>query len=1174
MSDRDHDDPHSTATAQNPGGSRDSGDAGDAGGHSGHGDTSDHSDPAKPGAPADTTPQRSLFGYPLILPDPHDVRLRLAVVTTSLHVLGQVAFNFNLSIAQILVSLAAAATVEFTVTFVRRRQIVWPASALLTGNSVALILRSPGTEHGDWWSLRGWQIFAATSALAILSKYLIRWKGQHIFNPSNFLLVLVFLALGQQRADPQILWWGPWSLGLVLGFAVILAGSVAVTMQVGQMRTALAFWVPFTGLISIITLSGHAITTNWHVGPLTGWSYWLTLVVSPEVLVFLFYMITDPKASPRTREGKVIFGFAIALASALFVSTQTGEFGTKVGILAGLVVVCPFVPLIDARVEALLPPTDLRRTSGVGSATGRRIVAPRFTVPGRVLGRTVAIATSALLITGGVVFALGSQESSDLVAAPGLAALGRRSEVATEQASLPKVTLDGAAARSAFRLTPEAAAHITADTVLDLQLEARAFAHLDGRLLSAGLAGTRLTTMERAVRELAKTPTAPRPVEITYTFSSASVTVFKADGGPQTPPELAVRLKGEATGVKGSVPFDQWFVLTRVEDVYLVSGAFDSDRRPVDPAPLDSRLTGINPPSAKGDTPVADDLQPASPTELAGLSFTDRATEMGLSLPHSRYGLSEGQDFKIGGAAVADIDSDDLPDVLLTRVGYPDVLFHNDGGSFTDITVAAGLSPVATDTARSGGSTAAVFADLNGDGHPDLIKLGTSMSGNRLYLNNGNGTFSDHTVEWGLPLGEAGTTAQASLPVGLAVSDFDHDGNLDVLLLSAEPQRIHSTLTVNKVPPADACEPAARTLVDSLEPAPSATMLLRNTGGRFENATDRLGVDPSRISAAAAHFVDLDGDGWDDLVISGDSCTSKLLLNSHGAFVDRTAGSGVDLVPQATGIGVVDADHDGRLDLFLGGAWYRAASGRCTNPLRGYACSPNHLLIAKPDGGYADHAADFGVRASGWTWGVGVADLNNDSFEDLFTTTGIRSAGMLSQRSGSKDAARFDWNHTDDRAWGGAADAPFRHIDREAFSPADVLAARGRAVIGADFDRDGRMDLLVVNSSGRPALLMNTTANGNHWLGIELRDERSHNRAAVGAMVSLTLPDGRALIRQVGVEQSYQGGGPAAVHFGLGDLATVAEVTVRWPDGSVDRIGQPRVDEWNTVSRGPKGRRD
>src|SRR6476469_7785610 len=140
--------------------------------------------------------------YPVLLPKLSDPRLHLAAVITTLQVLGQVEFHFRVSIAQILISLLTCAVLEVAITFRKQRILMWPASAMLTGNGVAFILRVPGTHHGDWWSVRGWWIFMGTAAVALLSKYVIKWRGGHVFNPSNFGLVLCFVVLGRNRAEP------------------------------------------------------------------------------------------------------------------------------------------------------------------------------------------------------------------------------------------------------------------------------------------------------------------------------------------------------------------------------------------------------------------------------------------------------------------------------------------------------------------------------------------------------------------------------------------------------------------------------------------------------------------------------------------------------------------------------------------------------------------------------------------------------------------------------------------------------------------------------------------------------------------------------------------------------------------------------------------------------------
>ncbi len=131
-----------------------------------------------------------LFGraYPVILPSLRDPRLHVAAVLLTLQALGQTVLGFRLSIAQILACLAAGALIEFVVAFFKDKIILWPASGLLTGNSTAFILRVPGTLHGQWWSTNGVWIFVGVVAIGMASKYLIRWRGRHIFNPSNVAL--------------------------------------------------------------------------------------------------------------------------------------------------------------------------------------------------------------------------------------------------------------------------------------------------------------------------------------------------------------------------------------------------------------------------------------------------------------------------------------------------------------------------------------------------------------------------------------------------------------------------------------------------------------------------------------------------------------------------------------------------------------------------------------------------------------------------------------------------------------------------------------------------------------------------------------------------------------------------------------------------------------------------
>ena len=286
--------------------------------------------------------------------------MHLATVIVSLQVLGQTAFGFQLSIAQILVSLLTCAVLEVALVVRRQRVLMWPASALLTGNGVAFVLRVPGTEHGDWWSLRGWWIFAGTAAVALLSKYVIVFRGRHIFNPSNFGLVLCFLLLGPARANPLDLWWGPMSAWMALALAIIVVGGLAILSRLRLLEIAVFFWIAFAAGVAVLAATGHAMAARWHLGPITGWEFWRVLVFSPEILVFLFFMITDPKTIPAGRSGRRLYAVGIGLLATLLIAPQTTEFATKVAVLSALALACAARPageILSAKVR-------LRRTPG------------------------------------------------------------------------------------------------------------------------------------------------------------------------------------------------------------------------------------------------------------------------------------------------------------------------------------------------------------------------------------------------------------------------------------------------------------------------------------------------------------------------------------------------------------------------------------------------------------------------------------------------------------------------------------------------------------------------------------------------------------------------------------------------------------------------------------------
>ena len=290
--------------------------------------------------------------YPVTLPNIRDPRLQVAAVIVTIHVLGQVALGFHVSVPQILAAILTCAVIEVVLTFRRHRELVWPASAMLTGSGVALILRVPSTPRGDHWTTHAWYVFAAVAGVSLLTKYVIRYRGSHLFNPSNLGLVAAFLLLGSTRVEPLDFWWSPLDAPMIAAYAVILVGGVLITRRLDLLVPATIFWVVLAGGVGLVALSGHCMVARWAFAPVCGFDFWRVIVTSPEVLIFLFFMLTDPKTVPPGRVGRMLFALVLAIVATVLIAPQTNEFGTKVALLGSLVIMCAARPLLERLVRS------------------------------------------------------------------------------------------------------------------------------------------------------------------------------------------------------------------------------------------------------------------------------------------------------------------------------------------------------------------------------------------------------------------------------------------------------------------------------------------------------------------------------------------------------------------------------------------------------------------------------------------------------------------------------------------------------------------------------------------------------------------------------------------------------------------------------------------------------
>ena len=426
--------------------------------------------------------------YPLILPNIRDPRLHVAAVIITIHVIGLVWLDFRVSVPQILAAILACAVLEVALTFRQSRAFVWPASAMLTGSGVALILRVVGTPANDPWNTYAWSWFAVIAGLSLLTKYVIRYRGSHVFNPSNIGLVVAFIVLGPTRVEPLDFWWAPLNGWMIAAYAVIITGGVLITRRLSLLGMAASFWITLALGLGLLAAQGHCMTANWAFAPVCGFDFWRIVVTSPEVLIFLFFMITDPKTTPTGRVGRVAFGVLVALASTLLLAPQTDEWGTKVGLLAGLVVVSIARPLLDR-----LAPTP-------GSA-GDRFAAYGSRLAGgggrRVAGRLALVALTVALIGGGILAAgIPARE----VAIGSSDELLNRLPTTVDPATLPSVTVADEVRDFDHELADAEMSGVLVTLARNLELENLALLERDEAILEAVDHGDRLDEMRERLR--------------------------------------------------------------------------------------------------------------------------------------------------------------------------------------------------------------------------------------------------------------------------------------------------------------------------------------------------------------------------------------------------------------------------------------------------------------------------------------------------------------------------------------------------------------------------------------------------------------------------------------------------------------------------------------------------
>jgi hypothetical protein len=522
----------------------------------------------------------------------------------------------------------------------------------------------------------------------------------------------------------------------------------------------------------------------------------------------------------------------------------------------------------------------------------------------------------------------------------------------------------------------------------------------------------------------------------------------------------------------------------------------------------------------------------AAPTAL----FRERAKEAGVDFrlvsgtPEKHYILES----MTGGVALFDYNNDGFLDIYLVNGSMIDAelagnntaedrLFRNNGdGTFSDVTRQAGLG----DRRWTMG---VAIADVNNDGFEDIYI--TNYGRNRLYLNGGDGTFREFTEESG-----TGIDGWSS---GAAFADYDGDGKLDLYVsqyLEFDLQKLPKDSLICRYRDIPVqCGPRGLT--------PARGHLFRNLGGaRFEDVTDKSGIGKAPAAyGLGAVWGDYDDDGRPDLFVGNDSLPAYLFHNNgNGTFREMALTAGVavreDGREQADmGVDFGDYDNDGKLDLIV------------------TTFSDDYKTLFHNDGNghFSDVSRSAGLIQPTWNllgWGVQFADLNNDGYLDIVMANGhvFPEVDQHSFATKYRQQPSYFQNLKNGR---------FRDAGAGA-GPAFQEAGASRGLAVGDLNNDGFLDVVISNLDAQPFVIQNPGEAGN-WLLLKLRGTAS-NRDAVGARVTLKA-GGETQTREVKSGGSYQSHSDFRVHFGLGGAEFADELTVRWPSGSSQTLKHVRA---------------